>query len=46
MAFNFQLEELKKYTDLKAFDDQMIKKAFLEANGNVEMTLTLLSSMK
>jgi len=46
MAFTFQLEELKKYTDLKAFDDQMIKKAFLEANGNVEMTLTLLSSMK
>ena len=45
-VLDLQVEELKKSYDLKGFDNQTIKNAIIEANGDVEMTFVILSSMK
>ncbi len=43
---DLQVDELKKYYDLQGFDNQTIKKAIIEAKGDLQMTLVFLTSMK
>jgi len=44
--FQCQVDELKVAYDLKQFDDKTIKKAAVEAKGDVDMTFQLLMNQK
>jgi len=41
-VFQCQVEELKQAYDLKKYDDKTIKKAAVEAKGDVDMTFQIL----